>query len=60
MIASGGEATATIERTKKPVNVTYRRSELSSPADNVKNEVGPGFINDNYWALFARGGDHAD
>jgi hypothetical protein len=36
----------------KPVKVTYLRSELASQPDNVKNEVDPGFINDNYWALF--------
>ena len=36
----------------KPVKVTYMRSELSSQPDNVKNEIDPGFINDNYWALF--------
>jgi len=27
----------------KPVKVTYKRSELSSQPDSVKNEVGPGF-----------------
>ena len=36
----------------KPVKVTYMRSELSSQPDNVKNEVDPGFQNDNYWLLF--------
>ena len=36
----------------KPVKVTYTRSDLSSQPDNVKNEVDPAFINDNYWALF--------
>ena len=36
----------------KPVKVTYKRSELSSQPDMVKNEVDPGFINDNYWTLF--------
>lgn len=36
----------------KPVKVTYKRSELSSQSEMVKNEVDPGFINDNYWALF--------
>ena len=36
----------------KPVKVTYKRSELSSQPDRVKNEVDPGFINDNYWVLF--------
>jgi hypothetical protein len=36
----------------KPVKVTYKRSELSSQPDSVKNEVDPGFINDNYTLLF--------
>lgn len=36
----------------KPVKVTYMRSELGSQPDNVKNEVDPGFQNDNYWLLF--------
>src|SRR6202011_2523697 len=36
----------------KPVKVTYTRSELSSQPDAVKNEVDPGFVNDNYWLLF--------
>ncbi len=36
----------------KPVKVTYLRSQLSSQPDNVKNEIDPGFMNDNYWLLF--------
>jgi hypothetical protein len=36
----------------KPVKVTYIRSELGKQPDNVKNEVDPGFVNDNYWLLF--------
>ncbi|MBZ5615500.1 MAG: hypothetical protein LAO23_15945 [Acidobacteriia bacterium] len=36
----------------KPVKVTYMRSELSSQTEAVKNEVDPGFINDNYWLVF--------
>ena len=36
----------------KPVKVSYMRSELGSQSDAVKNEVDPGFINDNYWLLF--------
>ena len=36
----------------KPVKVTYKRSELGSQPDMVKNEVDPGFINDSYWVLF--------
>jgi len=36
----------------KPVKVTYLRSQLASQPDNVKAEVDPAFINDNYWLLF--------
>jgi hypothetical protein len=36
----------------KPVKVTYKRSDLASQSDVVKNEVDPNFINDNYWLLF--------
>jgi len=35
----------------KPVKVTYNANQLSSQPDNVKNEVEPGFVNDNYWFL---------
>ncbi len=36
----------------KPVKVNYVSSQLSSQPDNVKNEVEPAFVNDNYWLLF--------
>jgi hypothetical protein len=36
----------------KPVKVTYLRAQLSSQPDNVKNEIDPAFINDQYWLLF--------
>jgi hypothetical protein len=36
----------------KDGKVSYMRSELGSQSDAVKNEVDPGFINDNYWLLF--------
>jgi hypothetical protein len=36
----------------KPVKVMYKRSELGSQPEMVKNEVDPGFINDNYTLLF--------
>jgi hypothetical protein len=36
----------------KPVKVTYMRSEVASQPDNVKNEIEPSFVNDNYWLLF--------
>jgi hypothetical protein len=36
----------------KPVKVTYMRTELASQPDQVKSEIDPAFINDNYWTLF--------
>jgi hypothetical protein len=36
----------------KPVKVTYLRSQISSQSDDVKNDIDPGFVNDNYWFLF--------
>jgi hypothetical protein len=36
----------------KPVKATYLRSQLNSQPDNVKADVDPAFINDNYWLLF--------
>ena len=34
------------------VKVTYLRSQLDSQPANVKSDVDPGFVNDNYWLLF--------
>jgi hypothetical protein len=36
----------------KPVKVTYLRSQLDSQAANVKSEIDPGFVNDQYWLVF--------
>src|SRR3954465_1394227 len=36
----------------KPMKVTYQRSQVSSQSDAIKNEVDPGFVNDNYWIMF--------
>jgi hypothetical protein len=36
----------------KPVKVTYVRSQISSAPANVKEEIEPGFVNDNYWFIF--------
>jgi len=36
----------------KPVKVSYVRTDPATQNDTVKNEVDPGFINDNYWLLF--------
>jgi hypothetical protein len=36
----------------KPVKVAYIRSQLSSQPANVKDEIDPAFINDQYWLIF--------
>ena len=36
----------------KPVKVTYLRSELNSQPANVKDEIDPAFMNDQYWLVF--------
>jgi hypothetical protein len=36
----------------KPIQVTYDSSQLSSQSDQVKNEIEPSFVNDNYWVFF--------
>jgi hypothetical protein len=34
-----------------PVKLTYKRSDLDSQSDQVKNQIDPGFVNDQYWLL---------
>src|SRR5271155_1521219 len=36
----------------KPVKATYLRSELGSQPANVKDEIDPAFMNDQYWLVF--------
>jgi len=36
----------------KPVKATYLRAQLNSQPANVKDEIDPAFVNDNYWLLF--------
>ncbi len=36
----------------KPVKVTYVRSQISSAPANVKDDIEPAFVNDNYWVIF--------
>jgi len=36
----------------KPVKVTYVRSQLNSQPANVKDEIEPSFVNDQYWLVF--------
>jgi hypothetical protein len=40
------------DKSGKPVEVTYLRSQLSSQPSDVKENVDPGFVNDNYWVMF--------
>jgi len=34
-----------------PVKVTYQRSQIDTQSDAVKNQIDPGFVNDQYWLL---------
>jgi hypothetical protein len=36
----------------KPVKATYLQSQLNSAPANVKEQIEPAFVNDNYWLLF--------
>lgn len=36
----------------KLVKATYVRTDLSSQSDEVKNQIDPAFLNDNYWFIF--------
>ena len=40
------------DKAGNPVKLTYLRSQLSSQAAVVKDEIDPAFINDQYWLLF--------
>jgi len=40
------------DKAGKPVKLTYLRSQLSSQAAVVRDEIDPAFINDQYWLLF--------
>jgi hypothetical protein len=40
------------DKSGKAVKVTYNSNQLGSEPDNVKNEVEPAFINDQYWTFF--------
>ncbi len=40
------------DKAGNPVKVTYSRSQLASQSAFVKDEVDPGFFNDQYWLLF--------
>ena len=36
----------------KPVKVSYNRNQMNSAPANVKDDIDPGFVNDNYWFIF--------
>ncbi|MBV8553311.1 MAG: hypothetical protein JOY54_18590 [Acidobacteriaceae bacterium] len=36
----------------KPVKATYLQSQLNNAPANVKDQIEPAFVNDNYWLLF--------
>jgi len=40
------------DKAGKPVKITYSRSQLATQSDVVKNEIDPGFFNDQYNLLF--------
>src|SRR5215831_1593044 len=39
------------DKSGKPVKVTYLRSQLGSQSAEVKENIDPGFLNDNYWLI---------
>lgn len=40
------------DKAGKPVKVTYLRSELDKQEASVKDDIDPGFVNDQYWLIF--------
>jgi hypothetical protein len=36
----------------KPVKVTYNHNQLNNAPAGVKDDIDPGFVNDNYWFIF--------
>lgn len=39
------------DKSGKPVKVTYLRSQLGSQSAEVKDDIDPSFLNDNYWLI---------
>jgi len=39
------------DKSGKPVKVAYLRSQLGSQPAGVKEDIDPGFLNDNYWLI---------
>lgn len=42
----------TKDKDGKPVKVSYVRSQINTAPANVKDEIEPAFVNDNYWFIF--------
>ena len=40
------------DKAGNPVKATYLQSQFNSAPANVKDEIAPAFVNDNYWLLF--------
>ena len=40
------------DKSGQPVKVSYLRPELATQSAQVKDEIEPGFVNDQYWLLF--------
>jgi len=40
------------DKSGNPVKATYLRSQLGSQPANVRDDIDPDFLNDNYWLLF--------
>jgi hypothetical protein len=51
-IKTGQVTYETKDKDGKTVKVTYNRSQLNNAPANVKDEIEPAFVNDNYWFFF--------
>jgi hypothetical protein len=51
-IKTGQVTYETKDKDGKTVKVTYNRSQLNNAPANVKDEIEPAFVNDNYWFIF--------
>ena len=49
---TGNVTYETTDKDGKPVKVSYNRNQLNSAPANVKDEIEPNFVNDNYWFIF--------
>src|SRR5262249_22578824 len=49
---TGNVSYESMDKDGKPVKVSYNRNQLNSAPANVKDEIEPSFVNDNYWFIF--------